>query len=319
MYWKEDLITEFGIDEEELIWFLNEKAIPLINGKGISEKYFQTVLDFIEQKDDRIQKKLKGEVANFINGKNRITIYQDDAIIFLNKLPSNSVDVIVTDPAYSGMNNKLQLGKGRIVGKYSDKGQESGKWFSEFEDTEENYKKFLSECRRVLKRSTGHIYIMFDSYSLLSLGNIVRNYFDVKNIITWDKVNIGMGHYFRRRHEYIIFATNGNSRKIRNRSFPDVWRFKRIHNSLYPTQKPVEIFQAMIHASAENGFTVCDPFLGSGSSAIAAIKNNCQFIGCDISDKSIEISINRIDHFLKRSTDDLQPKSMAVEENIYWE
>ncbi len=50
---------------------------------------------------------------------------------------------------------------------------------------------------------------MFDSYSLLSLGNIVRNFFDVKNIITWDKVNIGMGHYYRKRHEYIIFATNG--------------------------------------------------------------------------------------------------------------
>ena len=68
---------------------------------------------------------------------------------------------------------------------------------------------------------------MFDSYSLLSLGHLVRDYFDVKNLITWDKVNMGMGHYFRRRHEYIIFSTNGNNRKIRTRNIPDVWQFKQ--------------------------------------------------------------------------------------------
>ena len=87
--------------------------------------------------------------------------------------------------------------------------------------------------------------MMFDSFSLLTLGPIVRDHFDVKNLITWDKVNIGMGHYYRRRHEFIMFATNGNTRKIKNRQFPDIWRFKRIHSSKYPTQKPVEVFQTM--------------------------------------------------------------------------
>lgn len=319
MYRTEDIIEEYGITKNDLSQFLKESSIPMIREGEISEKYFQSVLTFIENQEGRIQNKVKSQVADFENKGNRITIYQDDAISFLQKLPSNSVDIITTDPAYSGMNNKLQLGKGRIVGEYSNKGQDNGKWFSEFEDSEENYIKFLTECKRVLKESTGHIYIMFDSYSLLSLGNIVRDYFDVKNLITWDKVNIGMGHYFRRRHEYIIFGTNGNTRKIKNRKFPDVWRFKRIHNSAYPTQKPVEVFQAMIYASAEEGFTVCDPFLGSGSSAIAAIKNNCRFVGCDISDKSIETSTLRIKEYLNSSVDILQKGSMAIEENIFWE
>ncbi|MCR9099983.1 MAG: site-specific DNA-methyltransferase [bacterium] len=320
MYRTEDIVAEYGVTKEDLNRFMESSSISMVNEEGeISEKDFQLVLQFIENKEDRIREKLKGEVADYENRGRRITIFQDDVISFLEKIPSNSVDIITTDPAYSGMNNKLNLGKGRIVGKYSEKGKENGKWFSEFEDSEENYTRFLNECKRVLKKSTGHIYIMFDSYSLLSLGNIVRNYFDVKNLITWDKVNIGMGHYFRRRHEYIVFATNGNTRKIRNRKFPDVWRFKRIHNSAYPTQKPVEVFQAMIHASAEDGFTVCDPFLGSGSSAIAAIKNNCNFIGCDISNKSIEVSTSRIEEFLKNSKDILQKKSMAVEEKKFWE
>jgi site-specific DNA-methyltransferase (adenine-specific) len=75
----------------------------------------------------------------------------------------------------------------------------------------------------------------------------------------------------------------------------------------------------MIHASAEDGFTVCDPFLGSGSSAIAAIKNRCHFVGCDISDKSIEVSCSRVQTYINESIDELQPKSMAVEENVFWE
>lgn len=248
-----------------------------------------------------------------------IVIYKNDVIAFLKKLPDNCVDVITTDPAYSGMNNKLKLGKGRIVGTYLDKGKKDAKWFDEFVDTEENYIIFLTECKRVLKKSTGHIYIMFDSYSLLSLGHIVRKFFDVKNLITWDKVNMGMGHYFRRRHEYIIFATNGNTRKIKNRCFPDIWRFKRIHNSKYPTQKPIEVFQSMIYASCEEGFTVCDPFLGSGSSAIAAIKNKCNFIGCDISEVSIEVSTNRISEYINSQIDILQLKSAALDEKVFWE
>lgn len=320
-YLTSEIAEEYGIDEKSLKTYLKKNKIPLVEDSGFSEKYFQSVLSFIENSEDRIEKRIgKAQVSfNYNSNKNSVSIYRDDAISFLEKLQSNSVDLIVTDPAYSGMNNKLQLGKGRIVGKYSEKGKENGKWFGEFEDSEENYSKFLTECKRVLKKSTGHIYIMFDSYSLLSLGSVVRKYFEVKNLITWDKVNIGMGHYFRRRHEYVIFATNGNTRKIKNRKFPDVWRFKRIYNSDYPTQKPVEVFQAMIYASSENGFTVCDPFLGSASSAIAAIKNNCNFIGCDISDKSIEVSTTRIAEYIKSGNDLLQKNSMAVEENIFWE
>jgi len=75
----------------------------------------------------------------------------------------------------------------------------------------------------------------------------------------------------------------------------------------------------MLHASTDEGFTVCDPFLGSASSAIAAIKNNCNYIGCDISDKSIEISTLRITEYLESGKDNLQTKSMAVDDNIFWE
>jgi site-specific DNA-methyltransferase (adenine-specific) len=240
-------------------------------------------------------------MLNFKN--NNFLLYKLDAINFLKKLPSNSIDLIVTDPAYSGMNNHLKLGSGRIVGQYKKKG-EKGKWFKEFEDTRENYSEFLSESKRVLKKNS-HIYIMFDSFSLLSLGHLVREYLDIKNIIVWDKAIIGMGHYFRRQSEFIIFSSKGK-KPISNRSTNDVWKIKRISRAIYPTQKPVELFSKMIFSSKlknEKKFIVCDPFSGSASAGIAALKNNCNFIGCDISKKALHIGKKRLKYYSKNKID----------------
>lgn len=95
-------------------------------------------------------------VRTFKYGNNlEVKIELNDCISFLKSLKDESIDLIVTDPAYSGMNNKLKLGKGRIVGEYKQKGTENGKWFAEFEDSEENYHLFLQECKRVLKKIQG--------------------------------------------------------------------------------------------------------------------------------------------------------------------
>lgn len=66
-------------------------------------------------------------------------------------LPDSSVDLIVTDQAYSGMNRNLMLGTGRIVGVYKNRGGEDGKWFDEFLDTEDNYISFLTNVVVYLK------------------------------------------------------------------------------------------------------------------------------------------------------------------------
>lgn len=235
-----------------------------------------------------------------------IKIYRKDCMKFLNDLPNESIDIIVTDPAYSSMNQKMKFGNGRIVGRYSD--DKNDKWFEEFHDTEENYNEFLIQCKKVLKPH-GVMYIMFDSFSLLTLGNILKNHFNVKNIITWDKVNIGMGHHFRRRHEFIIYMTKNNA-KLNARTFPDVWRIKRVHMAPYPTQKPTEIFEIMLAASSKIGDIVCDPFTGSSSAAIAAINKGCMFIGSDISKKACEISSERIKTYIETGIDNCQKKSL---------
>ena len=250
----------------------------------------------------------------------RATVARQDVISFLTSLPSESVDLIVTDPAYSGMNQHLMLGKGRIVGKYSEK--DSGeKWFSEFHDTAENYRLFLQQCYRVMKPNR-HIFVMFDSFSMLTLASELRQVFNVKNVVTWDKVNIGMGHYFRRQSEFIIFASKGK-RPLSRRDIPDIWKIKRLHRAAYPTQKPVELFEAMIASSKtddDQEFVVCDPFAGSGSSALAALRQGASFIGCDVSTKALEICAVRLQRYVDDGVDLYQPKSAfdAATQKKFW-
>lgn len=231
------------------------------------------------------------------------TIVEQDCIAFLGALPDGSVDLIVTDPAYSGMNQHMKFGHGRIVGHYGR--SDNARWFREFHDDPDTYRVFLSECHRVL-RNDRHIYLMFDSYSLLSLGALVRESFDVKGLIVWDKVALGMGHYFRRRHEQIVFASKGK-RRVTRRDLPDVWAVRRVHRAAYPAQKPVALFDLMLEASADPGFVVCDPFCGSGSSAVASLRRGCRFIGADIDRNAVELTQGRCASILATGFDPLEP------------
>jgi site-specific DNA-methyltransferase (adenine-specific) len=216
-------------------------------------------------------------------------VEQDDCLRFLESLPDGSVDVVTTDPAYSGMNQHMSFGRGRIVGRYGD--DVNDRWFTEFRDDPATFIAFLRACDRVLVDG-GHIYVMFDSFTLLSLGHLMREVFAVKNLIVWDKVNLGMGHYFRRRHETIVFATKGY-RRLSRRDLPDVWPVKRIHRAVYPTQKPVALFAHMLAGSAEPGMTVCDPFVGSGASAVAAMQAGCLVVAADIDPRAVALTAER--------------------------
>src|ERR1700686_2730291 len=242
--------------------------------------------------------------ASPVHALGSFDIRTQDCIAFLRGLPDGSVDLIVTDPAYSGMNRHMKFGHGRIGGHYGK--PDNARWFQEFADDPESYAVFLGECRRVLRQDR-HIYIMFDSFSMLSLGALVRDFFDVKGVVVWDKMHLGMGHYFRRRHEQIVFASKGR-RKLSRRDLPDVWAVPRLRKAAYPTQKPVELFERMLAASAEPGYVVCDPFAGSGSSAIAALRHGCDFVGADIDARAVAMARARWAENLASGVDPLEPR-----------
>ena len=66
----------------------------------------------------------------------------------------------------------------------------------------------------------------------------------------------------------------------------------------YPTQKPKEMIEVIIKASSNEGDTVADYYLGSGTTCEVALELGRKFIGCDINPRAIEITKERIKRFL---------------------
>lgn len=216
------------------------------------------------------------------------TLIHGDALEQISLLESESIDLVVMDPPYDSMNAHLKLGAGRIVGDGSE-----GEWFRGWSDDPDDFEIFLMSLKRVMKPGAA-LFCMFDPMSLLKLGNVIGEVFDTKCLITWDKINIGMGHYFRRRSEFIVFAGKGKP-TVTDRSTSDVWQIKRVNRPKYPTQKPIELYAEMIRATlAEPGATILDPFLGSGSSAVAAIAAGHNFIGIDVKQEALDMALERL-------------------------
>ena len=178
IYSIQEIQNKLLVVNEDIQKFVKTNKIKVGKDGLISEQAYQMVLDFYKEQGLIQTGKKNAKPYHVLNGQQikvkakpffesqdqRILLFQADSINFLKNLPSNSVDVIITDPAYSGMNQRLKLGRGKIIGEYKKAGENGAKWFEEFHDTEENYKAFLQECYRVLKNNR-HIYIMFETVS----------------------------------------------------------------------------------------------------------------------------------------------------------
>lgn len=123
--------------------------------------------------------------------------------------------------------------------------------------------------------------------------------FNLKNIIVWDKQRNGMGDLkttFGYSHEFILFASKGQP-KIRGKRISDVWQFKRVSSKqqVHQNQKPTELLSLAITKSSDEGMIVFDGFMGSGSTGVACLNTNRNFIGIELDEGYFKIAKNRIE------------------------
>lgn len=111
--------------------------------------------------------------------------------------------------------------------------------------------------------------------------------------LVWDKVSLGMGYHFRNRHEFIVMLDKGKNRKPKNLSLPDIFTIPMIKGG-YPTEKPIELIDIFVEQFTEKQEVIIDPFFGSGTVPVSCKKLGRSFKGCDISDRSIAHTENRI-------------------------
>ena len=213
-----------------------------------------------------------------------IKIYKGDCFLNIKGIKDNSIDLIVTDPPYG-----INFTKGYKSG--SDELVHGDDGFSVMVFIDE----LMREFQRILKpKSAVYIFTRFDVFPKWWLK--MKNYLDVKNQIIWFKGGGGMGDLkgnYSFNYESIIYATNGKH-EIRGKRDGSVWQIGKCRQEFHETQKPVILIEKIINHSSEEGITVFDPFMGSGTTGIACLNTGRKFIGFELIDKYFNIAEDRI-------------------------
>lgn len=215
------------------------------------------------------------------------TLTQGDAVDLLRGLPSSSVDLIVTDPAYESLEKHRAIGTTTRL-KHSK--SSSNDWFTIFPNA--RFPELFAEAHRVLQRNA-HLYLFCDQETMFVAKPLAEQAgFKFWKPIVWDKCAIGMGYHYRSRYEMILFFEKGK-RKLNDLGVPDVLRFPRVHRG-YPSEKPVEVSEVLIRQSSIAGELVVDPFCGSGSVGVAALRQGRRFLGGDVSATAVGVATTRL-------------------------
>jgi site-specific DNA-methyltransferase (adenine-specific) len=235
-------------------------------------------------------------------------IYQMDCLEGMKLIPDKSVDLVATDPPY-GIEYKSNW-----CNKFNEiKNDNSTDWVFPF----------FNEINRITKDDS-HLYCFTSIQHMDEFLSAIKKYWKIKNIITIPRtMKGGLGDLyssFSPQNEFIIFATKGKRKfektkilkpseiylKDKRKSpkewiyrLPDHWDFVKAskHNlkRMHPTQKTVDVMKIIIQLSSKEGEVVLDPFIGSGTTAVAATLTNRKWIGFEIETEYVEIANKRLE------------------------
>jgi len=228
-----------------------------------------------------------------------INLQQGDCLELMKDIPDGSIDLIVTDPPYkiTSRGNGGNSG-GMFQKKIVNKGQV-------FNNNDISIKDYLGEFYRMLKPQS-HCYIMTNNKNITEFLMAVKDsdFHFIKNLV-WVKDNKIMGQSYMSQFEYIIFLRKGHHKKINNCGDSDVLTFpnKKLKDengkTIHDTEKPVGLMKSLIGNSSQPDDLVIDPFMGIGSTGVAAADLNRSFIGMELDCDYFKIAEQRINEVLK--------------------
>ena len=248
----------------------------------------QKITTFLQEKD---------YVNKFLNGKCEEV---------MRKIPSESIDLIITSPPYNLKNstgNGMKDGRG---GKWANAALIKGYAEAEYNDNlpHEEYvawqRKCIAEMMRTLKPNGALFYNhkwRIQAGLLQDRADIV-NGFPVRQIIIWRRkggINFNKG-YFLPTYEVIYLIAKKNFRLAKGaNSNGDIWEFAQERKNKHPAPFPTALIERIINST--NAEIVLDPFMGSGTTAIAATKLGRKFIGIELSENYIKMAQNRLKNY----------------------
>ncbi len=245
----------------------------------------------------------------FEDKKHSVILFKSDCFEVLPKIPDNSIDMIFADPPYFLSNGGFTCHAGKMVS------VNKGKWDIS-KGVEENFiftQRWLRECQRVLTPN-GTIWVSGTSHIIYTVGSAMQNLgYKILNDIAWFKVNPPPNlscRYFTHSTETILWAAKSKDSKHyfnydlmrkmnNNKQMLSFWSIKapgtleKIYGK-HPTQKPIELLDRIMLASTKQGDIVLDPFSGSSTTGVAAVKDKRQFIGVELEEEYLKVSIKRL-------------------------
>ena len=239
-------------------------------------------------------------------------LYCGDGLELMAALPADSVDCIWTDPPYLLSNDGVTCVAGKRVS------VNKGDW-DKSEGIEKDHEfnlSWLRECHRILKPA-GAIWVTGTLHIYLSVGMALMQLgFRILNDIVWEKSNpppnLGC-RCFAHSTETLLWATkapkgskhrytfNYQEMKAENggKQMKTVWRLPAAGKGekqygKHPTQKPLALIERCLRASANPGDLVVDPFAGSATTGVAALKLGRHFIGSELVGEYAELGGKRL-------------------------
>ena len=230
-------------------------------------------------------------------------VYNEDCLEGMKQIPNKSVDLVITDPPYLI----------DIVGSglYSQKDKQ---YIKELNFMKDGFsKEILDEICRVMKKI--NLYIFCSQKQIIPLLDyFVREKKCNWNIITWHKTNPipACGNKYLTDTEYVLFFREKGVKiygdyqtKFTYYLTPLNQKDKIKYN--HPTIKPLNIIQNFIINSSKEGEIVLDPFMGSGTTAIACMNTNRNYIGFELDKGYYDIILERIKNHKSTIIQDSSP------------
>lgn len=223
-----------------------------------------------------------------------INLQQGDCLELMKGIADNSIDLIVTDPPYK----TTKRGSSGTMGGYWK--SEKAKNGTIFKFNNISCKEYLPEFYRILKDKS-ICYLMGNNVNLVEMLNTsIKVGFNFVKCLIWEKGNKICGKYYMSCFEYILLLRKGGDRPINNCGTPDILKvpIKKLKDSsgknLHDTEKPVELMRILVENSSNINDIVLNPFMGIGSTGIACVNTNRNFIGIELDSGYYDIAQERI-------------------------
>ena len=223
-----------------------------------------------------------------------INLYLGSCLDVMATIKDGAVDLVLTDPPYKTTSRGNAGNSGGMLQKDINK---SGMVFKHNSISIGDYS---DELFRVLK-SGGHCYVMTNNKNLQEMINtLTATGFHFIKCLIWDKGNKIMGQYYMSQFEYIIFLRKGKGVRINNCGTSDLISIPNKKTkcddgkNLHDTEKPVELMKLLIENSSKPNDIVLDPFMGVGSTGIAANLSGREFIGIELDETYFKVAQERI-------------------------